>query len=63
MLFYILSRLGSSCRGLARNSISYQDLAVSSKAWHAILYLITTRQYPPKDQPPKTQATKGQVET
>ena len=34
MLFYILSRLGSICRGLA-----------SAKAWNAILYLVTPWQY------------------
>ena len=48
MLFYILSRLGSICRGLACYSISYQDLAVAAEAWHAILYLIKTWQYPPR---------------
>ena len=41
MLFYILSGLGSICRGLACYSISYYALAVSAKAWHSILYLIT----------------------
>ena len=34
MLLYILSRLGSICRGLA-----------SAEAWHAILYLATPWQY------------------
>ena len=51
MLFYILSRLGSIHRGLARYSISCHALAVSAEvvtpwqyppdsaeAWHAILY-------------------------
>ena len=48
MLFYILSRLGSIRRGLACYSISCHchALAVSAKAWHAILYLITPWQYP-----------------
>ena len=41
ILFYILSRLSSICRGLACYSISYYALAVSAKAWHSILYLIT----------------------
>ena len=54
MLFYnnnricILSRLGSIRRGLACYSISYHGLAVSAEAWHAILYLITAWQYPPR---------------
>ena len=46
MLFYILSRLDSVSRGLACSSISYHALAVSSQAWHALLYLITLWQYP-----------------
>ena len=37
ILFYILSRLGSICRGLAFYSISYHALAVSAEAWHAFL--------------------------
>ena len=41
MLYYILSRLGSICPGLACYSISYHALAVSAQAWHATLYLIT----------------------
>ena len=40
MPFYILSRLGSIRLGLACHSISYHALAVSSEAWHAILYFI-----------------------
>ena len=53
MLFYILSCLGSTsrglacllclgsiCHGLACYSISYHSLAVSTEAWHAVLYLI-----------------------
>ena len=47
-LFYILSRLGSICRGLACYSISCHALAVSAEAWHAILYLVTPWQYPPR---------------
>ena len=39
LLFYIFSRLGSIHLGLACYSISYHALVVSSKAWHAILYL------------------------
>ena len=39
MLFYILSRLGSICLGMACCSISHRPLAVSAKTWHAILYL------------------------
>ena len=46
MLCYILSRLGSIRRGLARYAISYNALAVSAEAWHAMLYLVTTWQYP-----------------
>ena len=38
--------LGSICLGLACCSISCHALAVSAKAWHTILYLITW-QYPP----------------
>ena len=40
MLLYILSRLGSICRGLAcycSYSISYHALAASAEAWHAFL--------------------------
>ena len=37
-------------------------MAASAKAWHAILYLIMPWQYLPKDQPPKTEATKAQLE-
>ena len=37
ILFYILSCLGSICRGLACYSISYHALAVSAEAWHAFL--------------------------
>ena len=58
MLFYILSprRLGSIRRGLACYSmISCHALAVScgtqwlsAEAWHAILYLVTPWQYPPR---------------
>ena len=54
MLFSILSRLGSICRGLASAeglacySISDQALPVSTEAWHAILYLITPWQYLPR---------------
>ena len=62
MLFYILSRLGSIRQDLAFYYISYHALAVSAGAWYAILYLVTPWQYPTKDQPPKTQATKAQVE-
>ena len=35
--FSILSRLGSICRGLACYSIPYHALAVSAEAWHFIL--------------------------
>ena len=45
ILFYILSHLGSICRGLAFYSFSYHALAVSAEAWHSILYLITPWQY------------------
>ena len=54
MLFSVLSRLGSICRGLASAeglacySISDQALPVSTEAWHAILYLITPWQYLPR---------------
>ena len=48
ILFYILSHLGSICRGLACYSISCRALAVSAEAWHAILYLITPWQYLPR---------------
>ena len=51
ILFYILSHLGSICWGLAFfnfYSISYHALAVSAKAWHSILYLITPWQYLPR---------------
>ena len=61
ILFYILSRIGSIRRGLAclsrRGSIrrglacyhiSHHPLAVSSEAWHAILYLIMPWQYHPR---------------
>ena len=48
MLFYILSRLGSIRRGSAFHSISYHALAVSAEALHAILYLVTSGQYPPR---------------
>ena len=49
MLFYILSRLmlgsicqaDSICQGMACYSISCHSLAVSAKAWHAILYFVT----------------------
>ena len=43
ILFYILSRLGSICQGLACYSIPYYSLTIFAKAWHAImiLYLIT----------------------
>ena len=37
LLFYILSRLGSIRRGLASYSISYHALAASAEAWQAIL--------------------------
>ena len=37
MLFYILSRLGSICRGLA-----------STEAWHAILFPVTPWQHLPR---------------
>ena len=50
MLFYILSLLGSIPLGLACYSICYHALAVSTKAcqWHAILYVITPWQHPPR---------------
>ena len=48
MLFYILSRLGSICLGLAFYSISCHALAVSAEAWHAILHLVTPCQYLPR---------------
>ena len=46
--FYILSRLGNICRGLAFYSVAYHALAVFAKAWHSILYLITPLQYLPR---------------
>ena len=45
MLFYVLSRLGSICQGLACYYISCHALAVSAEAWHAFLYLVTPWQY------------------
>ena len=48
MQFYILSRLGSVCRGLVFCSISFHALAVSAEAWHAILYIVTPWQYLPR---------------
>ena len=73
MLFHLLSSLGSICRGLAFFSISYpmmitrwQHLPRLGMLFYllsrlgSILYLITPWQYPQKDQPPKTQATKAQ---
>ena len=48
MMFYILSHLCSIRRGLACYSISYQGLAVSAEPSHAILYLITPWQCPPR---------------
>ena len=49
MLFYIMERLGSICRGLACHSISYHTLAVSGEAWYAaILCLVTPWQCPPR---------------
>ena len=48
MLFYILLRLVSIHQGLAYYSISYHALAVSAKAWHAILYLSSPWQYLPR---------------
>ena len=61
MLFYVLSRYGSSCLGLACYSISYHSLAVSAKAWHANLKL-KEQSRTAKAQAPKTRATKAQVE-
>ena len=37
MQLYILPRLGSICKGLEFCSTSYHALAVSAKAWHAVL--------------------------
>ena len=48
MLVYILSCIGIIRRGLACYSISCHALAVSAESWHAILYLVTPWQYPPR---------------
>ena len=45
MLSYIISRLGSISRGVACYSLTYHTLAVSTKAWNAILYLHTLAVY------------------
>ena len=67
MLFYLITPWQYWPRlGILACFFFNHTLAVSAKAWHSIesiLCLLTPLQYLQKDQPPKIQATKAQVET